>query len=679
MLAELYFPMPLIFLIIWSLLSYFLLRLQFFIWNRSYFSEVPLTEISLAFLHGLRFDFFAVGLLNLIPGIFLVFILAKTESNSKLRQQLLWRGLFPLLFLLHWPFLLFNLNDSEFIHFLGRRYTFDSLFLLKEADGKIFQLINSYWKLNILNLTIEIFIFYVLWKWVLNKVWQSPRLKLSAAIGWSLAFFFVSVVSVRGGLQNKPISFAHAQVFQMPLMNSLTMNSTFTLAQTIKRQSLDKQKFMSESEMLQILRPEPYESLQSPKNLPLRTGGGQKPNVVFIILESFSYEFLGAGQRSIQVAAEAGRSYTPFLDELAKKSLFFENHFANARRSIEGIGAIIGGIPSLMSEPFLSSQYLTNHFVGAGTHFAGAGYHTSFFHGAKNGSMYFDQFMKSAGIQNYFGKNEFPDPSQDDGTWGIWDEPFFEFFKQKISTFPEPFLSCIFSLSSHHPYRIPKEYEGQFPIGESEIHPSIGYTDMALKKFFASAEKEKWYMNTIFIITADHTYKPVAKAYQNELGNYRTPWLIYAPGLKLPQVDTRKVTQQIDILPSVLDLVGIQRKEEHLLAQSVFSEGPRWAINYSDGNYLFVYDFNQMPRNERYWFMVNKMELMGLSGASSNGELETKPRIFALHDMQAEQALDLSQPENQELSQKMGKKLQAMVQYFSQAMWDNKIYYPSGR
>ena len=97
------------------------------------------------------------------------------------------------------------------------------------------------------------------------------------------------------------------------------------------------------------------------------------------------------------------------------------------------------------------------------------GYHTSFFHGAKNGSMYFDQFMRTAGVKEFFGLNEYPNQDDYDGTWGIWDEPMLQWMSSKLNGFKQPFFSSIFSLTSHHPFVVPVKYRDQFPKGSVEV------------------------------------------------------------------------------------------------------------------------------------------------------------------------------------------------------------------
>jgi len=475
------------------------------------------------------------------------------------------------------PFLILNVVDAEFVNFLGRRFTFDALFLAREVPGKTWSLVSYYWPLTCIGLFILCLFSFLIFRFV--PYWServSSRLSRGQTALASLLFFIFLFVSARGGLQNKPIGFAHSQIFLNPTMNNLVLNSSFTFLQTVRRKSLPRdQFFQNKEEMLHWLNPsgDPISSLQG-------FHPAKKPNVVLIIVESFALEYMGKPHRGLKDS----RGYTPFLDELADKSLFFPNTFANARRSIEGIGAIVGGIPALMNEPFISSQYLTNYFLGLGTLLTQEGYHTSFFHGAHNGSMYFDQFMKSAGVQHYFGQNEYPRPEETDGTWGIWDEPFLQWMSGQLNDFPQPFFSAVFTLTSHHPFKIPDQYAGKFPKGTIDIHESVGYTDYALRKFFETAAKAPWYDNTIFVLTADHTYKNARPEYDNELGHYRVPLIIFSPKIQLPRVDTKEIVQHIDILPTILDLVGAHEKEKNYLGRSVFVPTDRFAVSFLEAS-----------------------------------------------------------------------------------------------
>ncbi len=621
---------------LWILLFYSIARVVFLLWNWSFFHFQSTSDLVRAFVGGLRFDISATAILT-APVFILAVVLYIIQSFHKKKRWSSW-VIFGAFLLIHLPFFTLNFIDAEFVNFLGRRFTVDALFFSREVPGKFWSLILSYIPLALTWLAVSLGL--VVSGYVLTKKFSFQRAyRQSFITAFSVIYLVGLFVGARGGLQNKPINFAHAQIFSSPMMNNLLMNSSFTMIQTFRRQSLPRDVFFKDQkEMLGHL--DPGGGILPPVKI-----AANKPNIVLIILESFALEYVG-------YAHQDRHGYTPFLDEISEKSIFFHHAFANARRSIEGVGAIMGGIPALMNEPFISSQYLTNYFLGVGTLLQKEGYDTSFFHGTKNGSMYFDQFMKSAGVQNYYGLNEYPEKNDFDGTWGIWDEPFLQWTASVLEEKKEPFFASIFTLSSHHPFKIPEHYAGRFPKGELDIHESIGYTDQALFQFFKTAEKMPWFKNTIFIITADHTYKSVRPEYDNELGPYRVPLIIYSPGIKLPEVDQNQIVQHIDILPTILDFVGAKQKERNHLGRSIFDPRERFAINFLDNRYHLI---------TKDYLMLYKR----------GGDFE----MYSIQDFDLTQNL----LEPKEVREKLENRLKAAIQYFSQGLWDNKLYYLSGR
>ena len=125
---------------------------------------------------------------------------------------------------------------------------------------------------------------------------------------------------------------------------------------------------------------------------------------------------------------------------------------------------------------------------------------------------------------------DYPDEKKDyDGNWGIYDEHYLQYFAQKLNSFKQPFFSSLFTLSSHHPYSIPIDYKGVFDQGNLNVHETIGYTDMALEKFFLKVKNESWFKNTIFIITADHPAQSEFLFYKKDNGRYKVPLAFYVP------------------------------------------------------------------------------------------------------------------------------------------------------
>ncbi|NJM10100.1 MAG: sulfatase-like hydrolase/transferase [Bdellovibrionaceae bacterium] len=309
--------------------------------------------------------------------------------------------------------------------------------------------------------------------------------------------------------------------------------------------------------------------------------------MVVLILESFSLEYVGA--------ANDYPGYSPFIDSLAKKSFFFPYNFGNARRSIEGLPAVLCGLPAMMTEPVITSDFSNNRFDCLPKVLGRRGYSTHFLHGAHNGSMHFDTFSKIAGFENFVGLNEYPkdNPADLDEHWGVLDEPMLQYAIKTIDESPKPVMLSVFTLSSHHPYYIPPQHRGKFPKGTLEIHESIGYTDYALKRFFEVAQTKPWFEKTIFVITADHTQKSDQAKYSNRIGGWRVPLLIYAPGLKPGQAEASpsRITQHVDIIPSVMDLLGVDLPDRLLTGQSVFDrgkEGRAYNFTYGSNSYWYI-------------------------------------------------------------------------------------------
>jgi phosphoglycerol transferase MdoB-like AlkP superfamily enzyme len=311
----------------------------------------------------------------------------------------------------------------------------------------------------------------------------------------------------------------------------------------------------------------------------------QKKNVFVIILESFSAEHIGAltHQKGNKMS-----DFTPFLDSLAEKSTVYEG-FANGKRSIEGIPAVLASLPTWMTEDFITSQYASDKFNSLASLLKEEGYNSSFFHGGKNGTMGFDAFCRSAGFDNYYGKNEYPDQADFDGHWGIWDEPYLQYIANTLNTKPQPFLGAVFTLSSHHPYKVPEKYKNKFRKGPLEIQQTIMYSDYALQKFFEKASTMPWFKNTIFVITADHTSEAWQPFFKNRVGQYFIPIIFYEPGNEKTG-HMGIVAQQTDIMPTVLDMLHYPKPFIAFGGSLLRENEPRFSLSYLNGNYQLIMD-----------------------------------------------------------------------------------------
>ncbi|GFR90875.1 phosphoglycerol transferase [Elysia marginata] len=246
--------------------------------------------------------------------------------------------------------------------------------------------------------------------------------------------------------------------------------------------------------------------------------------------------------------------------------------------------SILCGIPSF-DIAFTSSPYAKQHIQSLVSELNDLGYDTSFFHGAPNGSMGFLGFANILGFDHYYGKEEFGDDSQFDGVWGIWDEPFFNYMGKVLSQKQQPFMATLFSTSSHHPFHIPRQYEGKFDKGKLPIHQTVGYTDFALRSFFNTIRDKPWFEKTLFVITADHTNQIGYNEYKKPINRFAVPIIFYTPKGALSGEDMR-LAQQIDIYPTILNIIGSE-KPFFSLGESLLNSDSKPFVITHNGNIFY--------------------------------------------------------------------------------------------
>lgn len=392
------------------------------------------------------------------------------------------------------------------------------------------------------------------------SIWSFIKVK-SAPISWKLrrnwiGFLFIVtsfVIIGRGGFQLKPIGIIEATNYSSLSNAPAVLNSAFTIIKTIGFKGVEDKKYFEETELNAIFNP--IQSSHAQAFLPKGT------NVCFILLESFGTMYCGPN---------SPESYTPFLDSLLKQSMFFEDGIANSRTSMDALPSVISSIPAYTNESFILSEFSANQFQGLPSILKEEGYYSAFFHGANNGSMRFDAFTSAAGFDSYYGRNEYPNDAHFDGNWGIEDHHMLSFAVDELNRFKKPFFSMIFTLSSHHPYTIPNAFKSKVKHGPEPLCATISYVDFALKEFFEKAKKQAWFKNTLFVFCADHV-GPTKRSDRCSLEwTYRIPIGFYHASMKLPKVQKGKVFQQIDIMPTIIDLLGVNT-EYYSFGTSYFS------------------------------------------------------------------------------------------------------------
>ncbi len=487
-----------------------------------------------------------------------------------------------------------NLCDAVYFKFTGRRTTYSVLQEFAHEDnliGIFFDEFVNHWDFVLLGVVL---IALLVFAYVRPVGVKRP----TGVVAW-VKYYVLAVVcfaiyiplmiaGMRGGFTTatRPITISNAnQYVDRPADAALILNTPFSLIRTINKKSFSDPKYMPREEM---------EAIYSPLHTPADSVSFRPRNVVVLIVESFGREYIGAYNEKLEGGNYKG--YAPFADSLYSRSLSFDYTFCNGRKSIDGMPSVLCGIPMFV-EPFFLTPASLNNLSGLAGELGKKGYETAFFHGAENGSMGFQAFARATGFGSYYGRTEydaddrFGGDADFDGTWAIWDEPFLQFYATKMTEMKEPFMTAVFTASSHHPFVVPEAYRDTFPEeGANVIHKCIRYTDHSLRRFFETASKQPWFKNTIFVFTSDHTNISDHAEYQTDLGLYGSPLLFFDPSGELFAPGRRHcIAQQIDIMPTVLGLLGYDNPYISF-GKDLFAtpDSATWAVNYNNGIYQYV-------------------------------------------------------------------------------------------
>ena len=482
-----------------------------------------------------------------------------------------------------------NLADAAYFPYTMRRTTTTVFgeFSNEGNLGRIFglELIN-HWYLVVL------FVVVMALMWWGYKTPQLDYRKISSKVMYHvvsvvalLVFLPLCIAGMRGGFTTavRPITISNAnQYTDSPKDVALVLNTPFAMIRTIGKSVFVVPKYFESEKELEAVYSPIHHAPDTMHHAPLRR------NVVVLIVESFGREYIGALNKELEGGKYQG--YTPEVDQLIGQSTTFKYSYCNGRKSIDGMPSILCSIPMFV-EPFILTPASMNDFTGLAGLLGDEGYETAFFHGAQNGSMGFQAFARKTGFQKYYGRTEYEaakGTDDFDGTWAIWDEPFLQYYAEEMSRMKEPFMTAVFTASSHHPFEIPEKYKTVFPEGPLEIHKCIRYTDMAIGKFFEIARQQKWFENTIFVLTSDHTNMSDHQEYQTDLGGFCSPIIIYDPQKPEGEIQD-KIAQQIDIMPTVLGMLGYQ-KPYLAFGIDVLNTPAEdtWAVNYLNGVYQYV-------------------------------------------------------------------------------------------
>ncbi|MDE7443212.1 MAG: sulfatase-like hydrolase/transferase [Muribaculaceae bacterium] len=565
-----------------SVILLWITRLIFYYYNEALIGTMSGSHLWHLMLKGIRFDLSAAAYFN---ALFLImrFIPAPFVMNKRYIA-----ATNCVYYITNSLMLIINLVDVPFFPFLGNRMRFSTL-TEQFTDSNMVVIVASYavqywWAYLLVGCAIALLVWLARRAHPVNMATlRTHRATIAARIGLFLFMAATTFMMMRGVLTlhgGTPLSIGHAaQGLNRNSEINVVLNTPFCiLRSTSGTETVPPYHFFT---------PEQIDSLRTSVITPPVSAVPNRKNVVLIIMEGGGSCFID----HINPVTGGNTGLMPFLDSLSRESLCVFHTIASGRRSNEGITSVIGSLPNF--EPFLfrRSPYTANDFDSYPQLLRDSGYSSVFYHGSSPGSYNIEQIAMTMGMERTVNRETYGNEDDFDGMWGIFDSKMAEYMVHDLSQQPQPFNAIWFTLTTHSPFSIPKDWDkSAFKNQDPSMSMAVEYLDQSLRLFFREASKHEWYRNTIFVFTADHGNRDWPDTrYDTKWYHPHIPFIAYAPARSIkPQLITDRIMSQFDIGPTILGLTGYDRPYVSMgidvLADSTATK-PHYALNFFNNQF----------------------------------------------------------------------------------------------
>ena len=414
------------------------------------------------------------------------------------------------------------------------------------------------------------------WKRELDRA-EPPPLPRRAELALALAAALLMYFGERGTLTGKRLRVVHAfQDVPAPAAH-LTLNGPYCVLHSLVHSRAVRTTFLPPDEALRSAReclltdgesvPDEKHPLFRQREAPSRP----PPNVVVMMLESWDASATDVHRAELGLPP---LGCTPRYDQISREGRLFTRYFAGGQRSMDGLGAMLSGFPTLPGTSYIGRGLEQNSMTFLGDLARREGYDTWFITSAERDSFRVDAIAARTGFTHYLGAEDIPPGTPPDSRAGLrgccWDHEMFQEVNRRLAGAPRPFLAFLYTSSTHHPFLTPPGRPNRHSPDSlaTQYLNSLEYGDTALGEFFREAKTKDWYANTVFLVTADHIGGPgLGIRREDPSTHHHIPCFVLGPGVE-PGID-RRTGSQLDVLPTIVDLAG-WRQPYAALGSSLF-------------------------------------------------------------------------------------------------------------
>lgn len=365
-----------------------------------------------------------------------------------------------------------------------------------------------------------------------------------------LLYAVLLVVPLRGGTQQIPVNQSDVYFSRIPFANHAALNAPWNLMSALILRSEDHPapKFMSDTtarRLVGTLYPQAV-GQAIPLDSTATYLSETRPNVLFIILESFTAKLVGCtgGERGV----------TPNLDSLARTGVFFNNIYAAGDRSQKGLVALLSGYPNQPTTSIIKFPRKTEQLPHLCRVLTDAGYRSQYYYGGELAFANMKSYLQTAGYENLTERSDFAVADQN-SKWGAHDGVLFDRILSDLrQQQQQPFFVTAFTLSSHEPFDVPMKTKFRGQDEASQFRNSVYYTDYTLGQFLRAARQQPWYAHTLLVLVADHGHTQPGNSANQSPEKFHIP-LLLAGGALRPEARgqvIKTIGSQTDVAATLL-------------------------------------------------------------------------------------------------------------------------------
>lgn len=475
--------------VLYFLLLFAVWRVVFLIVNHSE-EAASFIQIAPAFLYGLRIDLSAIGYI-LLP-VFPLSIIFAFSSASVLSRIVTYY--FRSIALLATTVLLGNV---VIYHFWGTMLNYRALTYLTDPKEAVASVSTVQLILLLACLFLSGLLALIGVRKIIPATFPPSGDEKKKLLPTYLLLAGIIFLSIRGGWQQLPMNESLVYYSERSELNSAAVNPLWHL-------TYDTRMALTENHNpFQTLDPASAKALVDQLTVPrgqqvTKIIESSQPNIVLIVLESFTADIIGAlgGEKNV----------TPVLDSLIQQGFLFENIYSSGFRTDQGIVSLINGWPATPFHSIMRSVDKSRQLPSFSRVLSAKGYQTSFYYGGESNFSNLKSYVLDQGFNQLVDGNNFED-EESRGKWGVHDGVVLQKNVADLKAVRQPFLSVVLTLSNHEPFDVPGEKRFQGNDAPSKFRNAAAYTDAALGAYFAEASRHSWYKNTLFVLVADHAHE----------------------------------------------------------------------------------------------------------------------------------------------------------------------------